>query len=165
MNITDINVLQRLKDGYSGFSMAYQSEIPRIDSVLFQKREQLIQIQTKLEHKLADAERKLQNCNNALTMCKAQIVYETDSNGNSHRVEPNCGSEESEVRNARKEQKNAQNNLDAMHQIMRAAEERFRVYEDVKQRFRRDVDENVHLAIEQLNKHQQLAEQYLQIKY
>jgi DNA repair ATPase RecN len=165
MYITDIKVLQKLKDSYSDFSVAYQSEIPRIDGAIFQAKERLIQIQTVLEHRLADAERKLQNCNNALTMCKTQVIYETDSNGNSHRVEPNCSSEEAEVINARKEQKTAQENLDTMHQIMRAAEEQLRKYEEAKRKFTQNVDENVHLAVEQLNKHQQLADNYSQIKY
>ena len=164
-HITDFNILPQLKDAYKSFSMAYESEIPRMEDMIFQSKEVLIKIQIELEHRLADAERKLANCNNALTLCQAQITYETDSEGNSRRVEPNCRSEENEVRNARKEQKNARQNLDMMLAIIRNVENQLNHYETSKQEFLQNVDANVHLAIEQLTRHQQLANDYLQIKF
>jgi hypothetical protein len=164
-NITDLSILLKLSNSYKVFSSSCTQNIPQIDGAIFNLKETLIQVQTELEHRLNDATRKLSNCNNALTMCKCQVITEYDDNGNERRVKPDCSSEEDDVRNARIEQKAAQKCLDQMRHIMRQAASQINIYEKAKQKFESNVESNVHKAIEELEWRQQLANEYLNITF
>lgn len=129
--INDIEYVKLLRDSLTTCSFKSLEHLTVLEEFLEDKMMNLQSVLMDLEHRLTDADTKLNNRNNMLTLCNSRIEY--DQKGN--RKQPNCSSEENAVQRARTEQKAARKNVDEMKQILTLVNSRIIAYEKSMERF------------------------------
>lgn len=164
--ITNINDILALKTALERCSKESLQLIVPIRSHIEEKQLKIQKVLFDLQHRLEDAERKLNNQNNMLTLCKSRIEY--DESGNIRT--PNCTSEERAVRRATNELKAARRNLDEMKQLTQIVENRLREYENKVSIFRSlntdftdSCSEYLHKIISLVNEYLNLQDEYKKI--
>lgn len=123
--INDIGFIKELQGAIKICSEKSLNHLPNIKIFLEEKKQNLFKVQSELEYRLNDAERKLSNRNNMLTLCQSRIEY--DKNGN--RKSPNCSAEEGAVQRARTDQKAARNNVESIKELLRVVASKIMEYE------------------------------------
>lgn len=162
-SITNINDISSLKLSLERCGKNALELVAPILCYIEEKQLVLQKIMFELQHRLEDAERKLSNRNNMLTLCRSRI--ELDEEGN--RKTPNCSSEENAVRRAMIELKSARKNFDEMKQLMQIIENRLNEYDNQASVFKSlntdfidSCSEYLQKIITLFNQYKQLGEEY-----
>lgn len=130
-NITDASVFMQLVDTTNSFVSDCQDSVEKIDDYIFEMDNQMQKIKDLLAQRLYEAEVKLRNCDNALTLCESRICYDEEG----RRQEPNCSSEKHARMKAKRQVEVAQNNMRSMEELMRLADHLVNRFNDSKKKF------------------------------
>lgn len=131
-NVKDTSVFEQLINTTNTYVSACEDGVEKIDDYIFTMDNEMQKIKDVLAQRLCDAEIKLRNCDNALTLCQARICY--DSEGN--RQAPNCSSEERARMRAKRQAEVAQKNMNTMEELMRIADRLVNKYKESEKTFK-----------------------------
>ena len=130
-NITDASVFMQLVDTTNSFVSECEDSVDRIDDYIFEMDNEMQKIKDLLAQRLYDAEVKLRNCDNALTICESIVCY--DKNGG--RRAPDCSIERHNRMKAKRQFEVAQNNMRRMEELMRMADQLVNRFNQSKKTF------------------------------
>ena len=131
-NVKDVKVFRQLIDTTDTYVEECEERVEKVDDYIFMMDNEMHKIKDQLAQRLCDAEIKLRNCDNALTLCQARVCY--DSEG--HRQTPNCSSEEHERMKAKRQMEVAQKNMNTMEELMRMANHLVNQFKESEQKFK-----------------------------
>ena len=131
-NVNDILVFKQLIDTTDTYVGECEERVEKVDDYIFMMDNEMHKIKDVLAQRLCDAEIKLRNCDNALTLCQARICY--DSEGN--RQAPDCSSEERARMRAKRQMEVAQKNMNTREELMRLADHLVNQFKGSEQKFK-----------------------------
>lgn len=131
-NVKDVSVFKQLIDTTETYVMECEDGVEKIDDYIFMMDNEMHKIKNQLAQRLFDAETKLRNCDNALTLCQTRVTI--DMNGN--RQAPNCSSEEHARMKAKRQMEVAQKNMNTMEELMRMADHLVNRFKESEQKFK-----------------------------
>ena len=117
-NIKDASVFIQLVDATNSFVSDCENSVEKIDDYIFEMDNDMQKIKDLLAQRLYEAEIKLRNCDNALTLCEARVCYDEEG----RRQKPDCSSEKHNRMKAKRQVEVAQNNMKRMEELMRLAD-------------------------------------------
>ena len=130
-NIKDASVFMQLVDATNSFVSDCEDSVDKIDDYIFVMDNEMQKIKDLLAQRLYDAEIKLRNCDNDLTLCKARVCYDEEG----RRQEPNCSTEKHNRWKAKRQVEVAWNNMRSMEELMRKADHLVNRFNESKKKF------------------------------
>lgn len=131
-NVTDVSVFKQLIDTTETYVVECEDGVEKVDDYIFMMDNEMHKIKDQLAQRLCDAEIKLRNCDNALTLCQARVCV--DMNGERH--EPDCSSEEHARMKAKRQMEVAQKNMNTMEELMRMADHIVNQFKESEKKFK-----------------------------
>lgn len=159
-NVKDVNVFRQLIDTTDTYVEDCEERVEKVDDYIFMMDNEMHKIKDQLAQRLCDAEIKLRNCDNALTLCQARVCY--DSEG--HRQAPNCSSEEHERMKAKRQMEVAQNNMNDMEELMRMANHLVNQFKGSEQKFKDLLEIRLQEGNDSLKRLDRVVKDYQNIK-
>jgi hypothetical protein len=156
VNINDLEAILRLKNGIASFSRDIPPRIADVDRYIDNVVNELKRAEAAIVFKLEDAERKLGNQNNMLTLCRSRVEYDDEG----HRKSPDCHSEERAVQRAKIELDAARKNLLDMQELMRYVEKSLGEYAGIRNGYKTLVTDYSQSAMEVLDSIYRLGNEY-----
>lgn len=130
-NVNDVSVFERLIKSINDYVYACRNNSDKVNDYIFAMENEMHKIKDTLEQRLCEAEIKLRNCDEALTLCQMRPAY--DSEGNP--TKPNCSQEEHERMKAKRQMEVAQNVMHQMEELMRMANQLVSKFKNSEKRF------------------------------
>lgn len=131
-NVKDVLVFKQLMDTTNTYIMECNEGVEKVDDYIFTMDNEMHKIKDMLVQRLCDAEIKLRNCDNALTLCQARTCI--DMNGDRH--EPDCSLEEHARMKAKRQMEVAQKNMNTMEELIRMADHLVNQFKESEQKFK-----------------------------
>ena len=131
-NVKDVSVFKQLIDATNAYVNDCEERVAKVDDYIFVMDNEMHKINDQLARRLCDAEIKLRNCDNALTLCQARVSYEAEG----HRASPDCSSEVHARMKAKRQMEVAQNNMRRMEELMRMADHLVNRFKESEQKFK-----------------------------
>lgn len=130
-NINDASVFDKLIKTIDDFVYACRSNSDKVNDYIFTMENEMHKIKDTLEQRLCDAEIKLRNCDEALTLCQMRPAYDSEGNPTT----PNCSSEEHARMKAKRQMEVAQKNMNDMNELFRLADQLVSKFKNAEKRF------------------------------
>ncbi len=131
-NVKDVNVFRQLIDTTDTYVEECEERVEKIDDYIFMMDNEIHKIKDQLAQRLCDAEIKLRNCDNALTLCQARVSYDAEG----HRQSPDCSIEVHARMKAKRQLEVARNNMNRMEELMRMADHFVNRFKESEQKFK-----------------------------
>ena len=159
-NIKDASVFMQLVDTTNFFVSECEDHVEEIDEYIFCMDNEMRKIKDLLAQRLYDAEIKLRNCDNALTLCQARVCYDEEG----RRREPNCISEKHARMKAKRQVEVAQNNMRSIEELMRLADHLVDRYNNSKKKFEALLQGRLQEGNDELKRLKRLVDDYKNTK-
>ena len=157
--VSNPEIFKKLIGTIDYFIADNKDHLKKVDNWILGKENELHDIKLIIEKRLVEAENKLANCENALTLCQCRVEF--DEEGNCYA--PDCSSEENAVIRAGQQVNAANNALQQMMQILRYAREFSDEYAHKKGVFMQLLDNKLPFSQGILGKHDQIMQEYLSL--
>lgn len=138
-NVKDASVFQQLMTSINNFIRAGQQTQSDAHRFIASSMDRLHSIERVLQQRLDDAQRKLQNADHELTLCRRKPCQ--DSQGNP--ILPQCHAQEQARKEANIQYEAASENMNQMRQILQQAEQLITYYEREEKRFQHLINEKL----------------------